>query len=282
MDRLRRLSIPERLAALAGLAAAIASLAGFVPGLYRDPHVVIAQSHGYDVGNLVVVVVLALALRAAAGGSLRGRLIAVGALGCLIYAYTTYAFEIVLNPATLLYIAVLAFGGWSLATGLARVGEGEVEATFGGHLPRRTTALFLLLIAVLFAFTWLGQIVSAVMSGQLPAALKDAGWPMNPVYVLDLGFVLPLLALTGLRLLTRRPGAERLAAALLVFLPLLALSIVAMALGGAADGQALEAPVLGIFGAVGLVSAALAWLALKPRPADGADALASQARLETA
>lgn len=279
MDVLRKLSIPERLAALAGLAATIASLAGYVPGLYHDPRVVVAQSHGYDAGNLVAAVVLALALWASARGSLRGRLVAMGALGCLLYGYVTYAFVIVLNPATLLYIAVLAFGGWSFAAGLASLDEPETESTLGRHVPRRTTAIFLLVVAVLFAFNWLGQIIGSVTSGQLPAELKAAGWPMNPVYVLDLGFVLPLMGLAAVRLLARRPGGVRLAVPLLVFLPLLALTILAMAVSGAADGQALEPAVFAIFGAVALVSTALAWRALDPRPRSAADTTAGHARL---
>ncbi|MGZ6345107.1 MAG: hypothetical protein ACXWOW_07345 [Candidatus Limnocylindrales bacterium] len=266
MDVLRRLSLPERLAALAGLAAAIASLAGFIPGLYRDPPLVVAQSHGYDAANLVAVLVLALGLGASARGSLRGRLIAVGALGCLLYGYVTYAFLIVLNPVTPLYIAVLAFGGWSLATGLASFDDGELETTIGRKLRRRTTAIYLLIVAALFAFTWLGQIAGAVTSGQLPAELKSAGWPMNPVYVLDLGFVLPLMVLAAARLLTTRPGGVRLTIPLLVFQPLLALAIIAVGVAGAAAGQAFDPGLVTIFATLALVSTALAWLGLDPRP----------------
>jgi hypothetical protein len=262
MDVLRGLSVSERLAALAGLAATIASLAGFVPGLYRDPRVVVAQSHGYDAGNLVAAVVLAMALWASAHGSSRGRLVAIGALGCLLYSYVTYAFVIVLNPATLLYIAVLAFGGWAFVAGFASADEHRPETTVGLRLPRRTTGIFLLLLAFLFASTWLGQIEGSVSSGQLPAELRAAGWPMNPVYVLDLGFVLPLMVLAGLRLLMGRPDGIRLAVPLLVFLPLLALSILAMAVSGAADGQALQPAMLAIFATVALVSSVLAGFAL--------------------
>lgn len=265
MSVLRRLSLPEVLAALAGLAAAIASLAGFVPGLYRDPTVVIAQSHGYDAANLIAVLVLAVSLWAAARGSVRARLIAIGALGCLLYGYVTYAFLIVLNPVTLLYIAVLACGGWSLATGLARIDDDELQATVGRHLRRRTTAGYLLLVAALFVVTWLRQIIGAAASGQLPADLQTAGWPMNPVWVLDLGLVLPLMVVAAVRLLTRRRGGIRLAVPLLVFQPLLALAIVAVGLAGAADGQAFDPSLLVIFGTLALVSTALAWLALDPR-----------------
>ena len=105
---------------------------------------------------------------------------------------------------------------------------------------------------------------------------------MNPVYVLDLGFVLPLLVVAAVSLLSRRPGAIRLAVPLLVFMLLLSFSIVSMALGGAADGQALEPPMLVIFGVVGFLSAALAWLALEPRPVGARNAPASRPRIGAA
>src|ERR1700719_2258984 len=211
MKMLRVLSGSERLAALAGAAAAIASIAGFVPGLYRDPKVVIAQSHGFDLGNLIAVLVLGLGLTWSAHGSVRGRLVATGALGYLLYSFVTYAFLIVLNAATVLYIAVLGFGAWSLITGLAAVDDREADRLAAGNVHRRIAAVFMIVIAALFALTWLREITASVVSGKLPAALSAAGWPMNPVYVLDLGFVVPLVFLSGLRLLRGKPGGARLA-----------------------------------------------------------------------
>jgi hypothetical protein len=263
MRTIRQLSMPERLAALAGVAAAAASLLGFVPGLYRDRALVVAQSHGYDAGNLVVVLVLGVALAWSARGSLRGRLVAAGALVCLLYGYVTYAFLIVLNPATVLYIGVLGLGGWALATGLAGVDAEAVEAAVEGRLVRRTTGVVLVVLALVFAALWLSQIAQSVVTGRLPAGLTDAGWPMNPVYVLDLGFVVPLLLLTGSRLLRRRPGGARLAVALLTFVPLLAVSILAMAIGQAMAGQALQVPMVAAFVLVLALVGPLAWLALR-------------------
>lgn len=249
--------VSELLAALAGLAAASASLAGFIPGLYRDRPIVIAQSHGYDIGNLIAVLVLALGLTWSARGSSAGRLVALGALGCLLYGYVTYAFVIVLNPATTLYIAVLACGVWSLATGLATVG-----ATPVGRVARRSTGVFFIVLSLLFGLNWLSQIAESVFSGRLPAELAAAGWPMNPVYVLDLGFVLPLMLLTGVSLLRSRPAGARYTVPLLVFTPLLAVSIVAMAIAQALDGQSLVIPMVALFVAVAAVSCVLAGAAL--------------------
>src|ERR1700674_4604122 len=137
-----RLSVSERLAAMAGVAAAIASLAGFVPGVYRDPKVVIAQSHGFDIGNLIAVLIVGLGLTLSLRGSVRGRLVAVGALGYLLYSFVTYAFLIVLNAATLLYIAVLGFGAWSLISGLAAVDDREADRLAAGNVQRWLTGGF--------------------------------------------------------------------------------------------------------------------------------------------
>ena len=265
MKTLRALTISERLAALAGLAAATASIAGFIPGLYRDRHVLIAQSHGFDLGNLIAVVVLGLGLALSARGSLGGRLVTIGALGYLLYSFVTYAFVIVLNPATLLYIAVLGFGAWSFVTGLAVLDTRKAEAMFAGRVTRRVTAGFLLVISSLFALNWLHEILGSVFTGRLPAGLAAAGWPMNPPYVLDLGFLVPLAVLASVRLLRRQPGGAWLAVSLLVFLPLLSISVLLMTIFMAIDGQPLQVPLVAAFVVVVGLSTALAWLALDTR-----------------
>src|ERR1700736_5126128 len=144
MKTLRALSVSESFAAMAGLAAAIASLAGFIPGVYRDPKIVIAQSHGFDIGDLIAVLILGLGLSWSTRGSVRGRLVAVGALGYLLYSFVTYAFLIVLNAATVLYIAVLGFGVWSFITGFARIDDQEADQLVAGHLYQKLTAGFMI------------------------------------------------------------------------------------------------------------------------------------------
>jgi hypothetical protein len=257
-----RLSLPEALAGLAGLAGAIASIAGFMPGLYRDPAVVVAQAHGYDIGNLIVVAVLGLGLVWSAGGSVRGRLVLIAALGCLVYSYVTYAFLIVLNPMTVLYIAVLGLAGWSVATGLLRFDAERIEGRAHPRFLRPATGAFMLALVVIFAVNWLRQIGAAVMSGHLPADLVANGWPMNPVWVLDLGFVLPLIGLGGVQLLRRRASGIPIAIGVLVFLPLLSATILSMTVSMAVAGQALDMTLVAIFGTIAVVSTGLvlAWL----------------------
>jgi hypothetical protein len=269
MKTLRALSVSQRLAACAGVAAAIASLAGFIPGVYRDRQVVVAQSHGFDIGDLIAVLILGLGLSWSTRGSVRGRLVAVGALGYLLYSFVTYAFLIVLNAATVLYIAVLGFGVWSFITGFARIDDHEADGLAGGRLYRRLTAGFMIVIASLFALTWLREIAGSVISGRLPAGLAAAGWPMNPVYVLDLGLVVPTVVLGGLRLFRGKPGGLRLAVPFLVFLSLLSISVLLMTVFMAIGGQPLVMPLLVVFVIALVVSTALAWVALRTRTNPG-------------
>jgi hypothetical protein len=262
----RKLSTSEWLAALAGVIAAVASLLGFVPGLYRDRRALVMQSHGQDVGTLVIALpILALALWAISRGSMRGRLVALGVLGYLFYTYAIFAFDAILNPATPLYIAVVGLAVWSFAGSMPRIAEAEVEATVGDHLRRRPSGIFLLAIAVIFALLWLGQIGSAAITGQQPQALRDSGWPTSPIYVLDLAFLIPLSAVTGIRLLTGRPGALRYAVPLLVFIPVLTLGVLSITVFAALDGQPFDFVQAGIFVVTTVVAGLLAWLALNRR-----------------
>jgi hypothetical protein len=273
MKSLRALSVSERLALAAGVAAALAALAGFIPGVYRDPHAVIAQSHGFDIGDLIGVMVLGLGLSWSTLGSVRGRLVAIGALVYLMYSFVTYAFLIVLNAATVLYIAVLGFGVWSFITGFAAVHDHDADQLTAGHLYKRLTAGFMIVIGALFALTWLREIAASVISGHLPAALASAGWPMNPVYVLDLGFVIPAAVLGGFRLLRGTPGGALLAVPFLIFLPLLSASVLLMTIFMAVDGQPLAIPLIVVFGVAAALSTALAWVVLRTPGQPGAESI---------
>ena len=267
MTLFSRLSSTERLAALAGAVAAIASLVGFVPGIYRDAHYLVVQSNGQDAATLVFgLPVLVVGLLVASRGDVRGRVLVLGATTYLLYTYMVYAFEGLLGPATVLQIAVVGLSAWAL---LATVIEphrliDDAEAAIGGTLPRRATAGFMFIVAALFAVAWLGQIATAVSSGVRPQALIDAGWPTSPMYTLDLAFVLPAMALSGWRLIRGLRGATACGAALLAFAPLLCLGVLTMSVFAAFDGQPLDPGMVAIFGMVTVAGVALALRTLLP------------------
>ena len=94
----------------------------------------------------------------------------------------------------------------------------------------------LLAVAVLFYVVWLGEVIPALPSGAVPQSTADNGTPTNGVHGLDMAWILPALAITGLWLRRKRAVSYALAGALLTFLPLLSLAIVAMVVTMALNG----------------------------------------------
>jgi len=200
---------------------AVAAVAGLaVADLYRDNAAMVRQAQASDLATLLVAVpVLAVGLWFARAGSAAGRLVALGALGFVAYTYAIFAFSVVIGPATPLHIAIVGLATWSLVLMASSIEADDPDPALAARLPRRTTGAFLLVVAALFALTWLGLIAGAITSGRLPPAVAGLGLPTNPVYTLDLAFALPLLAVGGVRLLRGDERGPATALALLVLRP---------------------------------------------------------------
>jgi hypothetical protein len=96
--------------------------------------------------------------------------------------------------------------------------------------------VYLLINAAVFLLLWLQATVPAVLSSDPPAFLVGTGMTTGPVQILDLGFTLPLMAVTAVLLWRRRAWGFLLAGSLLVMLAIETLSIaVDQWLGHAAD-----------------------------------------------
>ena len=253
-----RLRVADRLAFAALLLAGVAAVAGLaVSGLYRDTAEGIRQARATDLVTLLVAVpALALGLWRARRGSAGGRLVVIAALAYLAYSYAIYAFSVVINSMTLVHIAILSLTTWSLILSVFGLDDATVDRAAGFRLPRRTTGGFLILVAVLFALLWLSQIAGAITSGQLPTSVSDLNLPTSAVYVLDLAFALPLIALAAGWLIRRDRRGPASAVASLGFLIILGLSVLAIFAVDAAAGITVEVPPIAIFGVV-IVTAAL-------------------------
>jgi hypothetical protein len=182
--------------------------------------------------------------------------VAIAALGYLAYSYAIFAFSVVINPLTPVHIAILGSATWSLVLAVCRLDDATVDRASMFRLPRRTTGGFLILVAVLFALLWLSQIAGAITSGQLPTSVSDLNLPTSAVYVLDLAFALPLIALAAGWLIRRDRRGPASAVASLGFLIILGLSVLAIFAVDAAAGITVEVPPIAIFGVV-IVTAAL-------------------------
>ena len=255
--------IGHRLAWLATALAGVAAVLGLLTPVYRDVPAMVDQAQGTDLATLFgAVPLLLIAFRLMSRGSALGPVIAGGGLGYLAYTYAIYAFQVVVNPLTPIHIAILGLAVWSLL--LLVPAARRSTAAVGRSLPRRTTAGFLLFVVVMFGGLWLSQIGSAITSGHLPAAVTDLHLPTSAVYALDLAFALPVLALAGVLLVRRHPLAGSLAIGGLVFVVLMALSILGLFAVQAARGSLTDASMVVVFALVGLIGGGLALRGVGP------------------
>jgi hypothetical protein len=254
------------LSLLVALGAAIAALTGVVaPAVYRDAPAVLPQALGQDVVTLVFgVPLLVLATIATWRGSLRGRMLWLGALGYMVYTYGTYALWARWNPLFLLYVALFGMSLYGVALGIVRTDAGRVHAAVRGRAPVRLVAGYLAVTALLVSALWLTEEVRALARHEVPATLVQLETATNVVHVFDLGVVMPAFVITAVLLLRQRPWGAVLAGLLLVKAAAIGLAVLAMIAFMARNGYPADAGYAAFFAALTLCASALAWWFLAP------------------
>jgi hypothetical protein len=272
------------------LAAAGLATAGNIIGLLRINEIygeaypaLTVQAIAQDGVNLALVApLIVISAIAVHRGSVAAYPIWLGALTFTVYNYVIYTFSIQFGPLFLLWLAVLGLATYALIGGL-RVNESwSLTSRASGVGPRRTAGWFLIVIGVTFALLWLTDIVRAMRAGAVPPAAADLGLPTNPVHVLDLAFFLPAAITVGVFLLRRTQAGTALGAALLLFVALTGVPIMATPVIAWARGDAATWGLLVPIGAITVASAALSiGMARSLRPATPtAGAVAPGARRE--
>jgi hypothetical protein len=196
---------------------------------------------GGDAVNLAVIVPVLLASAwLAQRGSISARLVWTGALVFLLYNFAIYAVAVHFNALFLAYCGILGGSFYALAGSLPSLSRLDFAGAYGRQAPVKSMAAVLGLIGLVFAALWLREIVPALISGQPPKSLADAGLITNPVHVLDLSFVLPGLIVTAIQLLRRKAVAFVLAPVLMVFSILMTVAIAGMMAAMALRGFAAD------------------------------------------
>lgn len=227
-----------------------------IGGLFHgDTIYLVAQARGQDVITLAIALpALVVGALLAARNSERGRLIWLGALVYLVYTYAIYAFHVRFNSLFLVYVALLGCSLYALIGGLATTDFGAVKARLSKGRSVTAVSVFLGLVAVLFYFAWLGEVVPALVSGDVPRSVVDNGTPTSGVHVLDMAWILPAMVLTSVWLRRGRALGYALAGVLLAFLSLLAAAIMAMMVAMWVYGQPVALGMAAVFGIVSAIS----------------------------
>ena len=265
-DRLGRAPYLLSIAALAD--AAVASLGTLlVRDALRGPDVSIGSLQGTALTIVVVALpVLAAAMILAERGSARALLVWFGALAYVAYQGVLFLFATPFNAFFFFYVAMFSLSMWSLVALLMRLPIDAIAARFEPRTHIRVFAGYLVVSVAFFVLMWLRATIPAVLSTEPPAFLEGTGMLTGPGQILDLGFAMPLVALTAALAWRRRPWAYVLIGGQLVMLAIESASIgLDQWFGHAADPAStiVSADLVPVFGILAVIGAlvAIAFLA---------------------
>lgn len=215
---------------LAGALAVVSYCGVFVPGTYeRDAASMAAQGMGQDLVDLFLVVpLLIIFLIWMRRGNKTAFFLFGGTVLYVLYSFIIYAFGVHFNSLFLLYCLILGLSLYTMILFLFELNRLDVESWFAPGIPVRLLGIYLIVIAAMFYLLWLKDIVPAILSHAVPAAVSDYDLLVNPVHVIDLAIALPGLVITAILLMKKNKLGYIMTPILMVFVVIMAVALAAM------------------------------------------------------
>ena len=195
----------------------------------RDAASMAAQGIGQDMVDLFLVVPLLLfSFFLMRRGNIIFTLLFGGTVFYITYSFFIYCFGVHFNRLFLLYCVVLGTSFYLLILVLIDLHQKILVDRFPERLPNKSTAIFFIVIALLFYLIWLKDVLPAVIHNAVPKSVSDYQLLVNPVHVLDMAIALPGLVAGAVLLFKKHKMGFILAPVFLVFFIILTIALVAM------------------------------------------------------
>jgi hypothetical protein len=224
---------------------------------------VVSEGVGWDAFTLLVAApAMLITARSVAGGSFRGRLLALGLFGYLFYQYLEYAMTWAFGPLFPLFIVIFGSSLVGLIWLGASIARDHRPERFADGFPGRAFAVVTVLMAGLLVLMWSARI-AAGLRGDLEAAGLQ-GETTLVVQALDLGLVVPISLVVAALAWRGASVARPLACAYVVTSVAMAAAILSMLLSAGIVEGSLELPPIAIFGAYLVATSVLAVRMYRP------------------
>ena len=185
----------------------VAAVSGFglrFPSVYRST----GWENGVLGNDLVTLVVaapvLALSIIYSTRGSVRARLVWLGALYYMFYNYAFYVFGMPVTKLYLPMIAVFTLSGFALALGTFNLDVEAIRRSFSPRTPARPLAMWFLWVAIQVSSLWISQWVKFLATGRVPEVNGSAN-AYQVIAAVDLSFMVSLLMVAAYCLWRRNP-----------------------------------------------------------------------------
>jgi hypothetical protein len=202
-----RLRVPLVLSMIILALVTVTSFTGvFIDGLYRDNTWTSSQLQGADFIRLFVALpIFAAAIYFTMRGSTRGLLIWLGFLWLAVYDYAFYLFGAAFNELFLAYTAIFGLSILALIWILPVIDVSAIKRAFTDRVPTRLISGYMFFWVVFLGGLWIAQSIAFLLTGNVPQSVADSGHPTAIVFALDLGVLLPAVALAAWWLWRREP-----------------------------------------------------------------------------
>jgi hypothetical protein len=227
----------------------------FSPATYsQETEIWAAQAAGQDLINLYIVPFYILSSLLITRKENYFALIWAGISCYYIYTFLIYCFDIRFNWLFLLYVSILGLTCYSLVFFLYTF-RGKFTPPKTHASLHQLTGGYLIFTALLFAGSWLSEILPATLYNRMPEGLEML--PTNPVHVLDLSVVLPGIFIGGILLIRNHKLGYFLAPVILTFSALMQATIVVLMLFLEEHGKSTPPALIWIIFILALISCAL-------------------------
>jgi hypothetical protein len=157
-------------------------------------------------------------------GSVRGGLLLTGTLAYFLYNYGSMALGAAYNPLFLIYVALMSASLFGLILTLMSFDMALLPSHFSPRLPHRRIGIYLIVSGLVLLMIWLVlSIIPALLIGKAPPEL----WSYTTVitHAIDMGFVAPILIISGVMLFRINPLSYLLASTSLIFTVILGINL---------------------------------------------------------
>lgn len=183
------------------------------------------QSMGQDMIDLFLIVPsLFITSVLAYRNNKTAKMIWGGVVLYLTYTFVLYCFDLHFNKLFVLYCFSLGLSFYSIVN-ILLTSYKENNERFEKSFMTRFIGIYFIIIAALFYFLWLSEIIPSIIQNTILKSVTDAGLFTNGVHIIDLAIILPAIFITGIFLLKRISLGLILTPIILTFFILMDLSI---------------------------------------------------------
>jgi len=203
-----------------------------------------AQMQGNDLITLAVgIPLLSISSIASFKGSLKWRFLLAGTLGFFLYTYISMATLASFNFLFLVYVAIFSLSLFSFILVFMSFDVHTLPSHFLPSLPRVWMSALMFLVAGFIALAWLQRIISPLINQKTPMLENTT---TLVIQFMDLGLIVPLAFISGIKLLQKNGWGYLLTAVTLTKGITLGLGVSAMAINmsraGVPDSMAITIP----------------------------------------